>query len=94
MNLRAAYKARGEGIVLESRLDRAMGAVTDVVTRWGTLKPGDHVVCGEQAARVRQLQHTQTGKPMKTAPPSTPLRLVGLSEVATPGSGKQDLMLA
>ncbi|GBG27487.1 Translation initiation factor IF-2 [Hondaea fermentalgiana] len=86
MNLVADPKSRGEAVVLESRLDQGMGGVADIVTRWGTLKVGDNVVCGEQHARVRQLLDTVTGKPLKEAGPATPVRLVGFKEPPAPAS--------
>ncbi len=86
MNLRAQRNARGEAVVLESRLDRAVGALTDVVVRWGTLRTGDFVVCGEQQGRVRQMLDTVTGEPVDEAGPATPVRVVGLSLPPTPAT--------
>ncbi len=86
MNLRAQRDARGEAVVLESRLDRAVGALTDVVVRWGTLRTGDFIVCGEQQGRVRQMLDTVTGEPVDEAGPATPVRVVGLALTATPAT--------
>mmetsp|Transcript_1279 Transcript_1279/g.1577 ORF Transcript_1279/g.1577 Transcript_1279/m.1577 type:complete len:571 (-) Transcript_1279:798-2510(-) len=84
-NLLADPKSRGEAVILEGRIDRNLGVVCDLVTRWGTLKVGDYIVCGEQFGRIRQLLNTVTSKPVKQAPPSTPARLLGLKEVPAPG---------
>ncbi|CAK8996260.1 Translation initiation factor IF-2 [Durusdinium trenchii] len=86
MPLLADFACRGEAVVLESRMETGLGGVADVVCRWGTLKVGDNVVCGEQTARVRKMLDTVSGKAIKKATPGTPLRLVGFKEPASPGS--------
>jgi len=86
MNLNAVRNARGEAVVLESRMLPSSGAQADIVTRWGTLKQGDHIVCGEEFGKVRQLCDTVTGAPIKSAGPSVPLKLLGLTFAPPPGS--------
>jgi len=85
MNLRASANSRGEAVVLESRRERSVGAVADLLVRWGTLKVGDLLVVGEQHGKVRRMLD-DTGKPIKTAGPSTPVRLIGLDEPPAPGN--------
>jgi len=82
---RADPAAPGEGVVLESRLDKALGAVADAVVRWGTLHVGDVVLCGTQVAKVRTLRD-ETGRPIKEAGPSTPVSLSGFSSLPQAGS--------
>jgi translation initiation factor IF-2 len=43
MDLRADYDARGEGIVIDARMEKGLGVVADCVIRWGKVEPGDFV---------------------------------------------------
>src|SRR6185312_14642237 len=54
---RCKADAPGEAVVLESRTDRALGHVADVVVRWGTLKVGDVIVCDHSFGKIRRLEH-------------------------------------
>jgi translation initiation factor IF-2 len=56
MDLRADDKARGEGIVMDARLEKGLGVVVDCIVRWGTIKKGDVVVSGTQLGKVRMLK--------------------------------------
>lgn len=55
MDLRADYDARGEGIVIDARMERGLGVVADCVIRWGKVEPGDFVVSGTNGGKVRFL---------------------------------------
>ena len=72
------------GSVLEGRLDRARGATATVLVQNGTLHIGDDIVAGLTCGRVRQMIDEQ-GNPVKEAGPSTPVLVLGLSEVPKAG---------
>jgi translation initiation factor IF-2 len=85
LELRANPNRSAEGAVIESRLDRGRGPVATVLVQKGTLRPGDIVVAGAEWGRVRAMQD-DNGKAMKSAGPSTPVELLGLS--APPPAGE------
>jgi translation initiation factor IF-2 len=72
------------GSVLEGRLDRARGATATVLVQNGTLRVGDDIVAGLTCGRVRQMIDEQ-GNPVKEAGPSTPVLILGLSDVPKAG---------
>jgi len=73
-----------EGTVLEAKMERGRGAVATVLIQKGTLKRGDHVVLGSAFGKVRAILNHE-GKTVKTASPSTPVELFGLSELPEVG---------
>jgi translation initiation factor IF-2 len=73
-----------EGTVIEAKLDRGRGPVATVLVQRGTLQVGDLVVAGAEWGRVRALV-SDTGEPMETAGPSTPVEVLGFS--GTPDAG-------
>ena len=83
-NLRAPTTGRAQGVVLEAHLDIGRGSVATVLVQKGTLKVGDPLVAGSAWGRVRALINDQ-GKQIKVAPPSTPVEVLGLSDVAGAG---------
>ncbi len=82
--LKANPNRRAKGIVLEARLDKGRGPVATVLVQNGTLNSGDVVIAGTAVGRVRVMTDDK-GKQMKTAGPSVPVELVGLSEVPVAG---------
>ena len=78
LELKANPNRAGEGIVIESQLDKGRGAVATVVIQRGTLKGGDIVVAGSEWGKVRALVD-DLGKQMKEAGPSAPCEVLGLS---------------
>jgi len=83
-DLRANTDGRAVGVVLESNLDIGRGPVATVLVQQGTLRVGDPLVAGAAWGRVRALINDQ-GKQIKEAGPSTPVQVLGLSEVAQAG---------
>ena len=83
-DLRANTDGRAVGVVLESNLDIGRGPVATVLVQQGTLRVGDPLVAGAAWGRVRALINDQ-GKQVKEAGPSTPVQVLGLSEVAHAG---------
>ena len=84
MELVAIQEAPGQGIVVESRLDRGRGPVATVLIQNGTLRQGDIVIAGEAFGRVRAMLDDQ-GQPAKDAGPSRPVEILGLN--GTPEAG-------
>ena len=84
LELEADPKRRAVGIVLESQLDTGRGPVATVLVQQGTLKAGEAFVVGTCTGRVRALED-EHGKRVKSARPSTPVRVIGLSGVPEAG---------
>jgi translation initiation factor IF-2 len=72
------------GTVLEGQLDRTRGATATVLVQNGTLHIGDSIVAGLACGRVRQMID-EDGNPMDGAGPSTPVLVLGLSDVPEAG---------
>ena len=85
-DLRADPDGRSQGVVLESFLDVGRGPVATVLVQRGTLKVGDPLVAGAAWGRVRALANAD-GKQIKSAGPSMPVQVLGLSDVADAGEG-------
>jgi translation initiation factor IF-2 len=84
LDLRANPDRAAEGTVIESRLDRGRGPVATVLVQKGTLKTGDIVVAGAEWGKVRAMLDDK-GRQLKTALPSLPVEILGLSGVPTAG---------
>ena len=74
----------GTGLVVEAKLDKSRGPVATVLVQRGTLNVGDVVVIGQVTGKLRALLDDK-GKRIKTAGPSTPVELLGLSGVPKAG---------
>lgn len=72
------------GVVVESRLDKTRGPVATLLVQRGTLHVGDNLVIGEIAGRVRAM-FDDKGRPVSEATPSTPVMILGLSDVPKAG---------
>ena len=84
LDLKANPNRPAEGTVIEAKLDRGRGPVATVLVQRGTLRVGDLVVAGAEWGRVRALV-SDTGEPIETAGPSTPVEVLGFS--GTPDAG-------
>jgi translation initiation factor IF-2 len=84
LDLKASTKRAGEGIVIESKLDKGKGSVATVLVQRGTLKRGDLVVAGTQWGRVRAMMD-ERGQALETAGPSLPVEVLGLDGAPEPG---------
>ena len=82
--LRSVPEGRAGGVVLESNLDIGRGPVATVLVQQGTLRVGDPMVAGAAWGRVRALLDDH-GRGVDAAPPSAPVQVLGLSEVAVAG---------
>ncbi len=83
-DLRANPDRNAVGVVVEAKLDRGRGPVATVLVQKGTLRIGDSIVVGAAYGKVRAMADDD-GKRIQKAGPSTPVEVIGLSEV--PGAG-------
>src|SRR5450755_3285491 len=84
LDLKANPERPAEGTVIEAKLDRGRGPVATVLIQRGTLRVGDLVVAGAEWGRVRALV-SDSGEPIDSAGPSTPVEVLGFS--GTPDAG-------
>lgn len=84
MELRADDKGILEGVVIESKIEQGRGPVSTILIQQGTLKKGDSIVVGETFGRARSLTDS-LGKDLKSAGPSMPVQILGLSDAPSPG---------
>jgi len=84
LELKANPKADVAGVIIESQVEVGRGPLSTVIVQKGTLRTGDSIVCGAHWAKVRAMFDDQ-GQPIKEAPPSMPVRVIGWS--GTPDSG-------
>jgi translation initiation factor IF-2 len=90
LELKAPVDAMAKGLVIEARLDKGRGPVATVLVQSGTLKTGDVVLAGQTFGRVRAMLN-ENGKTIKTAGPSIPVEIQGLTEV--PQAGDEFMVL-
>ncbi|CAH2776953.1 MAG: Translation initiation factor 2 [Candidatus Burkholderia crenata] len=90
MELKAPIEAPAKGLVIEAKLDKGKGPVAIILVQSGTLNRGDIVLVGTAFGRVRAMLD-ETGIPIKSAGPSIPVEIQGLSEV--PGAGEEVMVL-
>ena len=84
LELRAPVDALAKGLVIEAQLDKGRGPVATVLIQSGTLKAGDVVLAGSTFGRVRAMLD-ENGKTIKSAGPSIPVEIQGLTEVPQAG---------
>ena len=84
LELKAPTAAMAKGLVIEARLDKGRGPVATVLVQSGTLKTGDVVLAGQTYGRVRAMLD-EDGKSIKSAGPSIPVEIQGLTEVPQAG---------
>jgi translation initiation factor IF-2 len=84
LELKAPVDAPASGIVVEASVEKGRGAVATVMVQKGTLKQGDIILSGQEYGRVRALVD-ENGKQVKTAGPSIPVAVLGLSGAPVAG---------
>src|SRR3974390_182910 len=82
--LKANPDAPAIGTVLESRVDKGRGAVATILVQNGTLNTSDFFIVGSVFGKVRAM-FDDRGRPVKSAPPSTPVEVLGLQGVPEAG---------
>ncbi|RDI21452.1 translation initiation factor 2 (bIF-2) [Pseudacidovorax intermedius] len=91
LELKAPVDAAAKGLVIEAQLDKGRGPVATVLVQSGTLKVGDVVLAGATFGRVRAMTD-EDGKNTKSAGPSIPVEIQGLTEV--PQAGDDFMVMA
>jgi translation initiation factor IF-2 len=84
LELKATDQGHAAGVVIESRLDKGRGPVATVLVQEGMLNHGDIILCGLEYGRVRAMRD-ENGKEIKSAGPSIPVEILGLSAVPKAG---------
>ncbi|AGX42441.1 translation initiation factor IF-2 [Clostridium saccharobutylicum] len=84
LELKANANRRAVGTVIEAKLDKGRGSVASLLVQNGTLHVGDSILVGSTYGRVRAM-FDDTGKKIKSAGPSIPVEVLGLSEVPEAG---------
>jgi len=84
LELKANPNKQAKGTVIEARLDKQKGPIASMLVQRGKLDVGDTIIVGSSIGRIRTMTNDK-GKKVKTAGPSTPVEVTGLSTV--PDSG-------
>ncbi|WP_160690207.1 translation initiation factor IF-2 [Clostridium sp. C2-6-12] len=84
LELKANENRRARGTVIEAKLEKGRGAVASLLVQNGTLRVGDSILVGSTYGRIRAM-FDDTGKNIKSAGPSIPVEVLGLSEVPEAG---------
>ncbi|MGN0356701.1 MAG: translation initiation factor IF-2 [Blautia sp.] len=82
--LKANPKRRARGLVIEAELDKGKGPVATILVQKGTLHVGDFIAAGASSGKVRAMMDDK-GRRVKEAGPSTPVEVLGLSDVPNAG---------
>jgi len=88
LELKANPKRSASGTVLEAKLDRGRGPVATVLVQDGTLHVGDNFIAGSVVGKVRALIDDR-GRPVRSATPATPVEVLGLTSLPSPGDSFQ-----
>ena len=84
LELKANPHKQSKGVVIEARLDKNKGAIATMLVQRGTLDVGDTILVGSSIGRIRAMTN-ENGKKVKSAGPSTPVEIMGLTEVPEAG---------
>ncbi len=90
MELKASPTATPRGTVIEAQVDAGRGPTATVIVQMGTLRIGDPFICGEYSGKVKSLLDDR-GKPVKEAPPSMPVKVLGFTGL--PNAGDELLVM-
>ena len=88
--LKANPKRNASGTVLEAKLDKGRGPVATILVQDGTLRVGDTLIAGTIVGKVRALIDDR-GRQLKSAGPATPVEVLGLGGLPSPGDAFQAL---
>ena len=84
LELKANPHKQSKGVVIEARLDKNKGAIATMLVQRGTLDVGDTIIVGSSIGRIRAMVN-ENGKKVKSAGPSTPVEIMGLTDVPEAG---------
>ena len=83
-DLKVNPNKQAKGAVIEARLDKSKGPIATVLVQRGKLDEGDTIVVGTSIGRIRAMKDDK-GKRVKSAGPSTPVEIMGLTKVPEAG---------
>ena len=84
LELKANPNKQAKGVVIEARLDKSKGAIASMLVQRGKLDVGDTIIVGSSIGRIRSMINDK-GKKVKSAGPSMPVEIMGLTEVPEAG---------
>ena len=84
LELKADFEGPAEGTIIEAHVAEGRGPVANILVQQGCLRKGDFIVAGRGFGRVRALMN-EHGEQVEEGLPSTPLQVLGLSEVPDAG---------
>lgn len=84
LELKANPNKQAKGVVIEARLDKGKGTIATMLVQRGKLDVGDTIIVGSSIGRIRAMTN-ENGKKVKSAGPSTPVEIMGLTEVPEAG---------
>ena len=90
MELKASPTATPRGTVIEAQVEAGRGPTATVIVQMGTLKVGEPFICGDYGGKVKSLVD-DLGKPIKSAGPSTPVKVLGFTGL--PNAGDEFLVM-
>jgi translation initiation factor IF-2 len=90
MELKASPTATPRGTVIEAQVEAGRGPTATVIVQMGTLRIGDPFICGDYSGKVKSLLDDR-GKPVKEAPPSMPVKVLGFTGL--PNAGDEILVM-
>ncbi len=90
MELKASPTATPRGTVIEAQVEPGRGPTATVIVQMGTLKLGEPFICGDYGGKVKSLVDDR-GKPIKSAGPSTPVKVLGFTGL--PNAGDEFLVM-
>jgi translation initiation factor IF-2 len=79
LELKAPFDGPAKAVVIESEVDKRMGPTATVIVTEGTLKTSDSFICGATPGKIKAMTDA-SGKRLKKAPPSTPIRILGFED--------------
>ena len=91
LDLKANPDRKGEGVVVEAKMEKGRGTVVTALVQKGTLKVGDVVIAGKEWGHVRAM-FNEHGQKMPEAGPATPVEILGLQ--GTPSAGDDIIAVA
>ena len=77
LELKANPNRKSKGTVVEAFLDKGRGYVSTMLVQTGTLKIGDYILAGKHSGKIKAM-FNERGKNLESAPPSTPVSILGL----------------
>lgn len=84
LELKTNPKKQAKGVVIEARLDKTKGPIASMLVQRGSLDVGDTIVVGSSIGRIRAMKNDK-GQKVKSATASTPVEIMGLTEVPESG---------